>query len=145
MENEEIRGRGMSEAGSIKAFSCRMCGECCRGEGGITITSEELERMASYLGISAEAFKRDFCVKNNGRLSIATGDDGFCSLYEQGKGCTVHPVKPERCAIWPFYPALLRDPAAWREAMDACPGINPECPFEEFVRQAHDRGSKGLD
>ncbi len=134
----------MSGVNTRKAFSCRMCGQCCRGEGGITIDPEELDRIASYLGVPSETFRRDFCTERNGSVSIAAGEDGFCLLYRNGKGCAIHPVKPARCALWPFYAALLRDPAAWREAMDACPGINPEASFEAFLKQARDESTEGM-
>jgi hypothetical protein len=40
---------------------------------------------------------------------------------------------------------LVKDPQAWREAMDACPGINPHCTHEEFVRQAEEESGPELD
>ena len=30
----------------------------------------------------------------------------------------------------------MNDAYNWDLAKEACPGINPDCPFEEFVRQA---------
>ena len=33
----------------MKPFDCKMCGECCRGEGGVFVTAEELQRISSFL------------------------------------------------------------------------------------------------
>jgi len=124
-------------------FSCRMCGQCCYGEGGITVEADEIERIASFLGMETEAFRTACCELRFGGLSIRCDDEGKCLFFEPGRGCRIHTVKPRRCARWPFYPALLNDRAAWAEAMDACPGINRNCSHEAFVRQGTDgRGTE---
>ncbi len=120
----------------MKAFDCRRCGQCCYGEGGIVLEEEEIEKIARHLQLPLEDFLSRFCEKRHGRLSIKTGPDGFCIFFDQDKGCLIHPVKPKICTLWPFFPANVRDKDNWELAKEACPGINPECPFEEFVRQA---------
>jgi Fe-S-cluster containining protein len=120
----------------MKAFECRICGECCFGEGGIFVGEEEAERIAVFLGVTSSEFTSQFCEERNGRLYIRTGEDGFCLYYDKEKSCLIHPVKPDRCSLWPFFPANVHDKDAWELAKEACPGINPDCPYEEFVRQA---------
>lgn len=120
----------------MQAFECKMCGTCCYGEGGILVDDREIERIAGFLSISGESFVRDYCEKRNGRLYIRTGEDGFCVFFHKEKQCLIHPVNPRPCSLWPFYPGILADPDNWEEAKDACPGINPDCTFEEFRKQA---------
>jgi len=120
----------------MKAFECRICGECCFGEGGIFVEEEEVERIAAFLGVTPSEFKSRFCEKRNGRLYIRTGQDGFCLYYDKEKSCLIHPVKPDRCSLWPFFPAMIHDKEAWELAKEACQGINPDCSYEEFVQQA---------
>ena len=120
----------------MKAFECKLCGSCCYGEGGITVQNDELGRIAEFLGLSSEAFVARFCLEKNGKVSVKTGEDGFCICYDQEKKCLIHPVKPRTCRLWPFYPALLNDRNIWEAAKGACPGINPKASFEVFVRQA---------
>jgi Fe-S-cluster containining protein len=119
----------------MRAFECKMCGDCCYGEGGIFVDEEETGRIAGFLGLSRESFVTGYCETRNGRLYITTGPDRFCVFHDWEKQCLIHPVNPRACALWPFYPAILKDRGNWKEAGEACPGINPECPFEEFVRQ----------
>lgn len=119
-----------------KAFECKMCGQCCYGEGGIFVQKEEIKRISEFLGVSEQVFIEKYCEKRLGRYCITTGANGYCIFFEDAKGCLIHPVKPQRCEDWPFYPANLSDPENWDLAKEACPGINPECSFEEFVRQA---------
>ena len=120
----------------MKAFECRTCGECCFGEGGIVVGKEERQRISDFLGISVDEFSRQFCEERNGRLYIQVGQDGFCLYYDREKSCLIHPVKPDRCILWPFFPAIVNDRENWEQAKEACPGINPDCSYEEFVRQA---------
>lgn len=121
----------------MRAFECKQCGACCFGEGGITLDSLEWTTVAIFLGLTPESFLSTHTYSRNGRVYLATGEDGFCIFYDQERQCLIHPVKPKICALWPFYRALLEDRENWEAAKEACPGINPECSFEEFVRQSH--------
>lgn len=104
---------------------------------------DEIERIAAFLGMETEEFQASCCEIRFGGVSIRNDGDGKCLFFEPGRGCRIHPVKPRRCALWPFYPPLLKDRAAWSEAMDACPGINRNCSHEAFVNQGRcGRGGK---
>ena len=115
-----------------------MCGDCCYGEGGIFVQRDEIEKIADFLGIRPASFVTQFCHQKDGKISIKTGTDKFCVFYDKEKNCVIHPVKPSPCSSWPFYPSLLKDADNWEMAKDACPGINPDCSFEEFVRQSRE-------
>lgn len=125
----------------MKAFECKMCGSCCHGEGGIFVQKDEIIRIATFLEMTPETFITQFCLEKGNRLSIKTGPDRFCAFYDEGENCTIHPVKPRPCTLWPFYPALLKDMDNWETAKDACPGINPDCSFETFVKQSKECAS----
>jgi Fe-S-cluster containining protein len=120
----------------MKAFECKQCGSCCYGEGGVPVERGEIERIALFLALTPDAFIQMYCREKHGRVYVASAADGFCVFYDQGKQCRIHPVKPRPCSLWPFYPALLREKENWEMARDACPGINRNCSFEEFVRQS---------
>jgi len=125
-----------------RAFQCRMCGQCCYGEGGIFLEEDEVERISRFLGMDAASFLSRFCEESHGRFHIKCGPDHWCIFFHQEKKCLIHPVKPKRCTLWPYFPAILADEENWELARDSCPGINPNCSFEEFVRQWKDEGSK---
>ena len=121
----------------MKAFQCCMCGECCYGEGGIFVEKDEIRKIAHYLGITQKALLSRFCEEKYGRISVKTGPDKFCIFFDKITHCLIHPVKPKPCSLWPFYPAIVSDRENWEMAKDACPGINKDCTFEEFISQAH--------
>jgi uncharacterized protein len=120
----------------MKAFECRLCGACCYGEGGIFLAENEGRRIADFLGISVEIFLQQHCETRHDRVYLRVGEENYCIFYDQEKKCGIHPVKPGRCSLWPYYPALVRDRENWELAMDACPGINPDASFEDFVKEA---------
>ncbi len=120
----------------MKAFQCKMCGSCCFGKGGITLRDNEIEDIRLFLAMELNSFKARYCEERHGRLSIKTGINGACIFYNKEGKCRIHPVKPSVCSRWPFYPALVKDRDTWKMAQEACPGINPDCSFDEFIRQA---------
>jgi len=120
----------------MKAFQCQMCGHCCYGEGGVFLVEKEMEAIAGFLEISVDSFVSRFCEKTLGRYHVKTGQDGFCVFFTKGKKCLIHPVKPKRCRQWPFIPAILRDKENWEMAKEVCPGIDPDCSFDAFVRHS---------
>jgi Fe-S-cluster containining protein len=122
----------------MKAFECKQCGMCCYGEGGIRVESAEIEKIARFLALPPDDFIQEYCREKSGRLYIVSKADGSCVFYDPGKNCLIHPVKPRPCSLWPFYPALLKEKENWEMAKDACPGINENCSFDDFVRQSRE-------
>jgi len=113
-----------------------MCGHCCYGEGGIFLEKGEIENIAGFLEMSVDSFLSRFCEEKVGRYQLKTGRDRFCIFFTKEKKCLIHPVKPKRCHLWPFAPAIVNDKENWEMAKDACPGINPDGSFDAFVRQS---------
>ncbi len=123
----------------MKAFECKMCGECCQGIG-ISLDADEIKRISKFLNIDREGFIKRYCIKRHNRYELKTTDSNYCIfLKERGnkqKVCSIHPVKPKMCKQWPFIPAIIGDEDEWNMVRDFCPGMNPESRFEEFVEQA---------
>ena len=38
--------------------------------------------------------------------------------------CTIYPVRPSQCRMWPFWPSNLSNPDDWNKTAQKCPGIN---------------------
>ncbi len=110
-----------------------MCGKCCYGKG-IKLKDEEIKRIADFLKMTEDEFKKKYCEEKRGRYELKTDNSNFCIFLENNR-CKIHPVKPYVCKLWPFFPALLSDKEEWEMAKSACPGINRECSFEQFVEE----------
>jgi len=126
----------MAENHRHLVFSCRQCGECCRGEKGILVTAAEQEAMAAYLRLSAADFASQYLVDTPLGPQLATRS-GTCVLQE-GSLCRAHPVKPRICRQWPFLPALVAHADEFEAAKEACPGIVADAAHEDFVQASRE-------
>lgn len=117
------------------AFICRMCGQCCQGQGGIVLSSRDINRLAAGLALSPQALLNAYGAFDNTKPILTSSDDGTCIFFQPSQGCTVHALKPDICRAWPFFRGNLEDESSWRMAQGYCPGINPDISHLEFVRQ----------
>ncbi len=117
------------------SFSCKMCGHCCQGTGGIVVSPEEQERLCRFLNMELDVFLERYTVLVASKRIIKSDASGYCVFFEKGKGCSVHPSKPGVCRAWPFFRGNLMDQTSWEMAQDYCPGITKTTSHGEFVRQ----------
>lgn len=108
-------------------FTCQRSGNCCSIPGGIVrVTEAEIRAIAKHLRMSETAFRSIYVAASGDRLV-----DGFASacvfLDDAGSesSCEIYPVRPRRCATWPYWPELRYDAETLRQAMACCPGIEP--------------------
>ena len=121
-----------------KVFECKMCGECCRGEGGIIVTKSEIERISNYLNISQKEFIEHYLTRTpSGKYSIKMSKEGYCIFFNKNKGCIIHKVKPNICRAWPFFKGNLEDVLSFNMAKTYCPGIHRDVSYRDFVEYGH--------
>ncbi len=94
---------------------CNRCGHCCKYNTGIVL-EEELERIASYLGVSVEELKKNYLeetvifnkrvfkpklLKKRTRIGKEEVElpYGQCIFYDERVGCVIHEAKPLYCRI----------------------------------------------
>jgi Fe-S-cluster containining protein len=126
----------MQDSHKRPVFSCRQCGECCRGEKGILVTAAELTAMAAHLGLAAADFAALYLVETPLGTQLASRN-GSCILQTDGL-CQVHPVKPRICREWPYLSALLQHADEFEAAKEACPGLAADAGHEEFIQAARE-------
>jgi len=119
--------------GTLKAFECRRCGDCCQGRGGIVLMQKDVIRLSRHLNFSRDEFLSRHTTIEHNKVLLNSGPDGYCVFYEQG--CGVHPARPDICRAWPFFRGNLIDETSWEMALDYCPGINRQAGHAEFKRQ----------
>ena len=71
------------EKEDLSAFQCRRCGACCKWEGPVRVTEQEIDAIADYLGIELQRFIRDYTYLTPDRrsLSLLEKEDGSCFYY----------------------------------------------------------------
>ena len=111
-------------------FQCQQCGRCCSGpgEGYIWVTKPEIQIIADFLKLTPEQVRHKFLMRIALRTTIIedlhTKDCIFLQEASGQKKCTIYPVRPSQCRIWPFWPSNLARPNSWNKAAQKCPGIN---------------------
>ena len=108
-------------------FSCRQCGDCCKGYGGNYVNRADVEAIAAYVGVDPDRFEKERCTRSADRLVLVQQANGFCIFWEDGI-CSIHPVKPRMCREWPFIKSVLTDPDNWEKMASVCPGMRKGVP-----------------
>ena len=132
-------GEGVWYAGGLR-FQCTQCGDCCSGgEGYVWVNQEEIDAMASRVGMTPVDFEERYVKRVGVRRSLKERAGGDCVLLdEKTRACTAYEQRPRQCRTWPFWDSNLRSPEAWAEAAEACPGCNKGnlVPLETIIEQA---------
>jgi uncharacterized protein len=104
-------------------FECQPgCTNCCRQQGFVYITEQDLVRIAKFIKMPAADFERRYVYRTRHLLRLRMPRHSQCHFLLEG-GCSIHPVKPTQCRIFPFWPELTGDKREWRKAASWCPGI----------------------
>lgn len=109
----------------MDGFKCRRCGACCRIKNGIVrVGNAEISRIAAFLSLSEADFieRETEIAPDRAGLILKSRPDGACVYLDEEKGCLIHPVKPDKCASFPF---------EWTNAdsHEVCPGLGENSLF----------------
>jgi len=110
-------------------FKCTGCGKCCTGTPGfVWVNEEEMEKMALFLKISVEDFKKRYVRKVGSRYSLTELKKNYdCVFLKEGK-CKVYLARPTQCKTYPFWPQNLNSQRSWEETAKTCEGISDAHP-----------------
>lgn len=115
------------------SFGCTLCGNCCSGDGGyVLFTDEEAGALARRLKISSAEFIAEYThdtVAGRSLKERKTAEGYECVFLDRekmpGKAvCSVYEDRPMQCRTWPFWRSNLVGPWAWSNAGKTCPGLN---------------------
>jgi Fe-S-cluster containining protein len=87
------------------AIPCHQCGVCCERWQPL-VGAAELERLAGFLGMSAESVRERYTETYpfDDSVSLIRQQEGACVfLRREASGrslCSVHPARPEVCRSW---------------------------------------------
>ncbi|MBO7147090.1 MAG: YkgJ family cysteine cluster protein [Lentisphaeria bacterium] len=89
----------------ISKFKCVRCGTCCKWEGAVRVTEQEIDAIAAFLGIPLDEFiqKHTYLTPDRKSLSLLEKPDGSCCYYDDdAHACRIQPVKPAQCSAFPY-------------------------------------------
>lgn len=104
-------------------FECTGCSDCCKRDGMVEFTSEDIARISAHRGEDPEVFKALYLEESHGALVVVVSTTEPCIFLDDHGRCGVHEVKPIQCSSYPFWPELLTSEHAWQEEAHACEGI----------------------
>lgn len=107
-------------------FECSQCGDCCTGAPGfVWVNKAEIAALAARVDLDEETFESRYVKKVGIRKSLDERANGDCVLFDTEKRCcTVYEDRPRQCRTWPFWDSNLKNPEAWQETCEACPGCS---------------------
>jgi Fe-S-cluster containining protein len=89
-------------------FECHRCGNCCKGDGVVEVRSEEVERIAGFLGLPRRKFLKQYATQiapDRWWLKDQENEEKWCIFLELGPdglyGCRINPAKPRQCGSFP--------------------------------------------
>ncbi|MEJ7604699.1 MAG: YkgJ family cysteine cluster protein [Bryobacteraceae bacterium] len=98
------------------------CTNCCRVQGFVYLTEDDLLRASKYTGLTPEAFEARFVYRTRHMLRLRKPASSQCHFLRES-GCSIHPAKPTQCRTFPFWPNLVEDRDNWEDTANTCPGI----------------------
>lgn len=121
----------------VSEFACHRCGNCCRGDGYVALTTADVARIAAALELSEETFMNEYTQREaNGRLLLVEQGDALRSCVFLGADnlCKVHAVKPEQCVGFPM---------KWRppDVLEICAGLRAAAGLPPPTRRTISRSS----
>lgn len=103
------------------SFSCRRCGNCCRGPGDVILDRDEVDAIAHLLALDVHAFT-ERCTRLTGdrrSLTLVERPDGACIFLTPDNACQIESAKPRQCRGFPFLwrtARLANMCAGWKSA-----------------------------
>lgn len=97
-----------------KKFECIKCGACCKWEGVVVLTPEDIDRLAKNFDKDKEDFLSEYTT-TFGKLTVLSNkpDTDICVFLKNNK-CSVWDDKPKQCADYP------------KKYEKKCPGFHTE-------------------
>ena len=83
-------------------YQCDRCTVCCKWPGDVKVDDDEIENIASFLGMEVQAFIDQFTRLRTNRngLSLIEKENHECIMLD-GRDCRINDVKPKQCRGFP--------------------------------------------
>ena len=104
-------------------FACQPgCTNCCRQEGYVYLTEDDLLRAAAFTQMTPAAFEAKYVYRTRREMRFRKPRHKQCPFLE-ANGCSIHAANPTQCRTFPFWPELVERRADWNRAARFCPGV----------------------
>ncbi len=118
----------------MSAFLCKICGDCCKGDGSVFLYPEDIAAIAEHFCLSAQEAVDKYAehvmleiVEDTGSYLympylILKKNESGC-IFSIENLCEIHKLKPYQCKNTPFVSEFFSD-NSWRKYLkDNCPAL----------------------
>jgi Fe-S-cluster containining protein len=83
-------------------FKCIECGDCCRWEGQVFLTKEDIKRLAKHHEVEVSEYIKEYTESYGDQVILKNKrkDSKDCVYLKENK-CSVYEVKPKQCSEYP--------------------------------------------
>lgn len=103
---------------AVGRFVCHRCGNCCRGDGYVKLTADDIRRASAFLGLEEAEFLATHGVREGDHWVLRDQADAdlSCIFLLPDNTCRIYPAKPTQCRDFPL---------RWRgaDAIEFCAGL----------------------
>lgn len=84
-----------------KEFECKKCGACCKWEGIVLLTPDDINRIANYQSVNKEKFLEEHTRKYKTNIVLKNKTNSSSCVFLKDNKCSIWDVKPKQCADFP--------------------------------------------
>jgi len=93
-------------------FECKKCGACCKWEGVVIVTPEDIQGMSDHLSLDIEDFLKRYTKKHGKDTVLKNKPDSSSCVFLKDNKCDIWDAKPKQCGDFP------------KKFDKRCPGFN---------------------
>lgn len=107
----------------LSLFECQKTGHCCRFEGYVYVSEEEISNMAKELRYPLSTFKEHYVIQDGSYFLISKpGYRKDCFLNCQNE-CQVYLSRPQQCRTYPNWDNLWQSKSSILKEVEFCSGL----------------------
>ena len=108
----------------LNLFRCQGTGNCCRRDGVVYVTQEEIEGLAKLTGNDETIFRQKYVIRDGIRDAIATPTFRRSCFLNENNGCSVYEKRPKACRTYPDWPSIWTTDRQLLEESKFCEGLH---------------------
>jgi len=114
--------KSFSKEEILAHFQCQQSGNCCRAEGYVYVTPDDVAGMAAILGVSVAVFRETYVVQDEGWDVVASPSHRPNCFLDSENRCQVYAARPRYCRDYPGCPDVWPD-REFSAHLKKCPGL----------------------
>jgi uncharacterized protein len=137
----------------MSAFLCKICGDCCKGEGSVFLYPDDIKAIAQNFSISTQEAVDSYAehimleiIEDTGSYLympylILKKKNGGC-VFSKENLCEIHKFKPYQCKNTPFVSEFFSD-KSWQDYLRKnCPALKSmsEKDFSQYLEIGRQTG-----